>query len=197
VAGVDSFGAASLEGGPNVGVAVTGGLVVERVGLDGTRSLLRWDPARPELSPEHIADDAVFVAAAADVVASRPASCTSRRCRIVIDDLASGRRHTIPRALDARGVLAAVFREGRLAVLDNAPGRARGAIIDTRSGALARFSARPTPGMNPGAAWDRTGEWLFYLDAGTDVVHAVDTGGSNYAVRTRPLMASGLLSLGY
>jgi hypothetical protein len=183
--GVETSPAAVLGGSATVRGAAGAGVIVDRLGADGTRSLATWDPTRPSEPAATFRTDALFVAASGDVVASRPSGCSAPRCDLYLDEPASGQHRVIEDALGRGGVTAAAFTGNgrRLAVVESDGGRSRGVIVDTSTGTVTRFVADPVAAARPALAWSRDGAWLFVATGG-GAVDAVDRRGHAYAVTT-------------
>lgn len=197
VDGVETSSPAVLGGSATVRGAAGDGVVVDRLGADGTRSLAAWDPTHPAEPPTTFRTDALFVAATRDVVASRPSGCSAARCDLYLDAPATGQHRVIENALGAGGVTAAAFTGNghRLAVVESDGARSRGTIVDTTTGAVTRFAADPVAQARPALAWSRDGSWLFVATT-TDTVDAVDRRGRSYAVTVPGVEeGAGLLAL--
>ena len=181
--GVETSPPAVLGGSATVRAAAGDGVVVDRLGADGTRSLASWDPTRPAEPPATFRTDALFVAATRDVVASRPSGCSAAQCDLYLDSPATGQHRVIKSALGAGGVTAAAFTANgrRLAVVESDGVRSRGTIVDTSTGAVTRFAADPVAQARPAVAWSRNGSWLF-VATNTGTVDAVDRRGHAYTV---------------
>jgi hypothetical protein len=192
--GVETAPTAVLGGSATVRGAAGDGLVVDRLGADGTRSLAAWNPARPEQPPTTFRTDALFVAASRSVIASRPAGCNGRQCDLYLDDVASGEQRVIRDALVGGGVAAAVFTDNarRLAVVESDGARSRGALVDTSTGAVTRFVADPVASARPALAWSRDAAWLFVATT-TGAVDAVDRRGRAYTISTPAIEGAALL----
>jgi hypothetical protein len=195
LAGVETTAPAVLGGSATVRAAAGGGLVIERLIADGTRALATWDPAPDAPAPVTFRTGALFVAAGRDVVASRDAGCTARRCDLYLDDLATGHQRVIGDALGRGGVAAAAFSvDGRrLAVVESDGDRSKGTLIDTTTASLTPFVAGPVASTRPALAWSRDGRWLFVATS-TGRIDAVDAHGHGYSVKTRRLDSAALLA---
>jgi hypothetical protein len=193
--GVETTPAAVLSGSATVRGAAGEGVVIERLGADGTRSLATWNPARPGEPPATFRTDALFVAAGRNVVASRPASCSAQHCDLFLDGPTSGQHRVIGNALSGGGVAAAVFTDNgrRLAVVESDGARSRGTIVDTSTGKVTRFVADPVAAARPALAWSRDGAWLFVATS-TDTADAVDRRGRAYAVPIAAVEGAGVLT---
>jgi hypothetical protein len=191
--GAETSPTAVLGGSATVRGAAGDGLVVDRLGTDGVRSLATWNPARSE-PPSTFRTDALFVAAHRSIVASRPAGCGGGQCELYLDDVASGEQRVIRNALVGGGVAAAAFTDSgrRLAVVESDGDRSRGALVDT-TGALKRFVADPVAAARPALAWSRDGAWLFVASS-TGTIDAVDRRGRAYAIATPGVEGAGLLA---
>jgi hypothetical protein len=148
--GVETTPAAVLSGSATVRGAAGEGVVIDRLGADGTRSLATWNPARPGEPPATFRTDALFVAAGRNVVASRPSGCSAEQCDLLLDDLTSGQHRVIGNALSGGGVAAAAFTADgrRLAAVESDGNRSRGTIVDTSTGKVTRFVADPAHGCS-------------------------------------------------
>jgi len=193
--GVETTPAAVLSGSATVRGAAGEGVVIDRLGADGTRSLATWNPARPGEPPATFRTDALFVAAGRNVVASRPSGCSAQQCDLLLDDLTSGQHRVIGNALSGGGVAAAAFTDNgrRLAVVESDGNRSRGTIVDTSTGKLTRFVADPVAGSRPVLAWSHDGAWLFVATS-TNSVDAVDRRGRAYAVPIPAVEGAGVLT---
>jgi hypothetical protein len=194
-AGVETTAPAVLGGSATVRTAAGGGLVTDRLGTDGTRALGVWYPAQPASAPVTFRTNALFVAGARDVVASRDASCGVRRCDLYLDDLATGRERVIANALGPGGVAAAAFSADgrRLAVVESDGDISRGTLIDTKTGALTSFTAGPVASTRPAIAWSRDGAWLFVATS-VGRIDAVNARGRGYSVSTERLDSAALIT---
>lgn len=165
-------------------------LIVERGG-SGQHSIALWDASRPQTTPITLRDDAVFVAASAELVASRPSSCPADQCDLLLDDV-RGSQKTFARALPTNAGDAAFTSDaGHLAALDTSNGN--GTIIDLRDGTPVLFRTRVPVAGNPALAWSRDGSWLFAVAA--NEIDAVDLEGRVYVVPTpSPLAATAVLT---
>jgi dipeptidyl aminopeptidase/acylaminoacyl peptidase len=192
--GVETTPPAVLGGSATVRTAAGEGLVIERLGPDGTRALASWDPAQPADAPVTLRTGALFVAAGQDTLASREAACATRRCDLYLDDLGTGRQRVIGNALGRGGVAAAAFSEDgrRLAVLENDGDRSHGTLVDTETGSLTPFNAGPVATTHPALAWSNDGKWLF-VSTTAGRIDAVDTRGHGYSVPTRRLDSAALI----
>jgi hypothetical protein len=181
--GVETNPPAVLGGSATVRGAAGDGLVLDRLGTDGTRSLATWDPSRPADTPATFRTDALFVAAGRDVVASRPSGCSAGQCDLYLDDPATGTRRVVENAVGAGGVTAAAFTgDGRrLAILESDGAGSRGAIVEASTGAVTRFAADPVAQARPALAWSSNGSWLFVATS-NGTVDAVDRHGRSYVV---------------
>jgi hypothetical protein len=181
--GVETSPPAVLGGGATVRGASGDGVVVDRLGADGTRSLAAWDPTSPADPPRTFRTDALFVTASREVVASRPSGCSTARCDLYLDAPATGQHRVIENALGAGGVTAASFTGNgrRLAVVESDGARSRGTIVDTSTGSVTRFAADPVAQARPALAWSRDGSWLFVATS-TGTLDAVDRRGHTYTV---------------
>lgn len=181
--GVETGPPAVLGGATTVRGAAGDGLIVDRLGADGTRSLATWDPTRPADPPVTFRTDALFVAAGHDVVASRPSACSAAQCDLYLDAPATGQHRVVDDALAAGGVTAAAFDGSgrRLGVVETDGDRSRGTIVDVSTGGVTRFAADPVAQARPALAWSRNGSWLFVATSSA-TVDAVDRGGHSYAV---------------
>ena len=193
--GVETTPPAVLSGSATVRGAAGQGVVIDRLGADGTRSLATWNPARPGEPPATFRTDALFVAARRNVVASRPSGCSARQCDLFLDDPTSGQHRVIGNALSVGGVAAAAFTDNgrRLAVVESDGARSRGTIVDTSTGKVTRFVADPVAASRPALAWSRDGAWLFVATS-TDTVDAVDRHGRAYAVPIPAVEGAGVLA---
>jgi hypothetical protein len=193
--GVETTPAAVLSGSATVRGAAGEGVVIDRLGADGTRSLATWNPTRPGEPPATFRTDALFVAAGRNVVASRPSACSAQQCDLFLDDLASGQHRVIANALSGGGVAAAAFTDNgrRLAVVESDGTRSRGTIVDTSTGKVTRFVADPVAASRPALAWSRDRAWLFVATR-TDTVDAVDRRGRAYAVPIPAVEGAGVLT---
>jgi hypothetical protein len=193
--GVETTPAAVLSGSATVRGAAGEGVVIDRLGADGTRSLATWNPAHPGETPATFRTDALFVAAGRNVVASRPSGCSAQQCDLFLDDLNSGQHRVIANALSGGGVAAAAFTDNgrRLAVVESDGTRSRGTIVDTSTGKVTRFVADSVAASRPALAWSRDGAWLF-VAARTDTVDAVDRRGRAYAVPIPAVEGAGVLT---
>ena len=193
--GVETTPPAVLGGSATVRTAAGEGLVIERLGPDGTRALATWDPAQPADAPVTLRTGALFVAAGRDTVASREAACVARRCDLYLDDLGAGGQRVIGNALGRGGVAAAAFSgDGRrLAVLENDGDRSHGTLVDTETGSLTPFSAGPVATTHPAVAWSNDGNWLF-VSTTAGRIDAIDTRGHGYSVPTRRLDTAALVT---
>jgi hypothetical protein len=193
LSGAETAPPAVLGGSATVRAASGNGLVIERLGTDGTRELGMWDPAAPANPPVTFRTSALFVAASRDVVASRDARCGVGRCDLYLDDLATGGQRVIPDALGRGGVAAAAFSPAgrRLAIFENDVRRLRGTFVDTTTGALAPFATSPVASTRPALAWSRDGGWLF-VSTSAGRVEAVR--GRGYLIPTRRLDSAALLT---
>jgi hypothetical protein len=193
--GVETTPPTVLGGSATVRTAAGEGLVIERLGPDGTRALATWDPAQPADAPVTLRTGALFVAAGRDTVASREAACATRRCDLYLDDLGTGRQRVIGNALGRGGVAAAAFSgDGRrLAVLENDGDRSHGTLVDTETGSLTPFDAGPVATTHPAVAWSNDGNWLF-VSTTAGRIDAVDTRGRGYSVPTRRLDTAALVT---
>jgi hypothetical protein len=194
-AGAETTPPAVLGGSVTVRTAAGDGLVTDRLGTDGTRALGIWDPAQPATAPVTFRTNALFVAGARDVVASRDAGCGARRCDLYLDDLATGRERVIGNALGRGGVAAAAFSaDGRhLAVVESDAGRSRGTLVDTKTGALTPFATGPVASTRPAIAWSRDGAWLFVATS-EGRIDAVSARGRGYSVPTDRLDSAALIA---
>jgi len=192
--GVETTPAAVLGGSATVRGAAGEGVVIDRLGADGTRSLATWDPARPGEPPATFRTDALFVAASRNVVASRPSGCPAEQCDLFLDDPTSGEHRVIANALSGGGVTAAAFTDNgrRLAVVESDGARSRGTIVDTSTGKLTGFEADPVAASRPALGWSRDGAWLF-IATSTDAVDAVDRHGRAYAISVPAVEGAALL----
>jgi hypothetical protein len=195
LAGVETTPPAVLAGSATVRGVAGDGLVIERLGADGTRALASWDPAQPTSAPVTFRTNALFVAAGPGVVASRDAACGTRRCDLHLDDLAAGRERVIGNSLGRDGVAAAAFSADgrRLAVLESDGIRSRGTLIDTTTGALTPFVTGPVASTRPAVAWSRDGAWAFVATS-AGRIDAVDARGRGYSVKTRRLDSAALVT---
>jgi hypothetical protein len=193
--GVETTSAAVLSGSATVRGAAGEGVVIDRLGADGTRSLATWNPARPGEPPATFRTDALFVAAGRNVVASRPSGCSAQQCDLFVDDLTSGQHGVIGNALSGGGVAAAAFTDNgrRLAVVESDGARSRGTIVDTSTGKVTRFVADPVAASRPALAWSRDSAWLFVATS-AHAVDAVDRRGRAYAVPIPAVEAAGVLT---
>jgi hypothetical protein len=193
--GVETTPAAVLSGSATVRGATGQGVVIDRLGADGTRSLATWNPARTGEPPATFRTDALFVAAGRNVVASRPSGCSAQQCDLFLDDPTSGHHRVIANALSGGGVAAAAFTDNgrRLAVVESDGARSRGTIVDTSTGKVTRFVADPVAASRPALAWSRDGAWLFVATS-TDTVDAVDLRGRAYAVPIPAVEGAGVLA---
>jgi hypothetical protein len=193
--GVETTPPAVLGGSATVRTAAGPGLVIERLGADGTRALASWDPARPADAPVTFRTGALFVTAGKDTVASRDAACITPRCDLYLDDLGTGRQRVIGNALGRGGVGAAAFSADgrRLAVLENDGDRSHGTLVDTETGSLTPFTAGPAATTHPAVAWSNDGKWLF-VSTTAGRIDAVDTRGRGYSVKTRRLDTAALVT---
>jgi hypothetical protein len=191
--GAETTPPAVLGGSATVRAAVAGGLVIERLGTDGTRALGTWDPAAPANAPVTFRTNALFVAASHDVVASREANCDERRCDLFLDDLGAGGQRVVAGALGRGGVAAAAFSAdgGLLAVIESDGARLRGTFVNTTTGALRPFAVGPVAATRPAIAWSRDGGWLF-VSTSAGRIEAVR--GRGYAIPTRRLDSAALLT---
>jgi hypothetical protein len=195
--GVETSPPAALGGSATVRGVAGDGVVVDRLGADGTRSLATWDPTRPTEPPTAFRTDALFVAASRDVVASRPAECSAAHCDLYLDTPATGQHRVIENALGAGGVTTATFTGNgrRLAVVESDGARSRGTIVDTSTGAVTRFVVDSVAQARPALAWSRDGSWLFVATS-TGTVDAVDRRGHAYTVTIPGIEeGAGLLAL--
>jgi len=192
--GVETTPAAVLGGSATVRGAAGDGVVVDRLGADGTRSLATWNPARPGDPPATFRTDALFVAASRSVVASRPSGCVARQCDLYLDDPTSGQHRVIGNALSSGGVAAAAFTDNgrRLAVVESDGPRSRGTIVDTATGEVTPFVGDPVATSRPALAWSHDGTWLF-VAASTHTVDAVDRHGRAFAVSIPTVGDAGLV----
>ncbi len=192
--GVETTPAAVLGGSATVRGAAGDGVVVDRLGADGTRSLATWNPARPGDPPATFRTDALFVAAGRNVVASRPSGCVARQCDLYLDDPTSGQHRVIGNALSSGGVAAAAFTDNgrRLAVVESDGPRSRGTIVDTATGEVTPFVGDPVATSRPALAWSHDGAWLF-VATNTHAVDAVDRHGRAFAVSIPTVEDAGLL----
>jgi hypothetical protein len=192
--GAETTPPATLGGSATVRAGAGDGLVIERLGADGTRALGTWDPTTPENAPVTIRTNALFVAASRDVVASRAATCGARRCDLYLDDLGGGGERVVHDALGRGGVAAAAFSHDgrRLAVLESDGDRLRGTIVNTATGALYPFTADSVANTEPAIAWSRDGAWLFVA---TTEGRIEAFRGRGYVIPTRRLDNAALLTL--
>jgi hypothetical protein len=192
--GVETTPAAVLGGSATVRGAAGDGVVVDRLGADGTRSLATWNPARPGEPPATFRTDALFVAAGRNVVASRPSGCVAHQCDLYLDDPTSGQHRVIGNALSSGGVAAAAFTDNgrRLAVVESDGPRSRGTIVDTATGEVTQFVGGPVATSRPALAWSHDGAWLF-VATNTHAVDAVDRHGRAFAVSIPTVEDAGLL----
>jgi hypothetical protein len=193
--GVETTPTAVLSGSATVRGAAGEGVVIDRLGADGTRSLATWDPARPGEPPATFRTDALFVATGRNVVASRSSGCSDQQCDLFLDDPTSGQHRVIGNALSGGGVAAAAFTDNgrRLAVVESDGARSRGTIVDTSTGKVTRFVADPVAASRPALAWSRNGAWLF-VATNTDTVDAVDRRGRAYTVSVPAVKGAGVLA---
>ena len=193
--GVETTPAAVLSGSATVRGAAGEGVVIDRLGADGTRSLAAWDPARPGEPPATFRTDALFVAASRNVVASRPSGCSAQQCDLFLDDPTSGQHRVIGNALNGGGVAAAAFTDDgrRLAVVESDGARSQGTIVDTATGKVTPFVADPVATSRPTLAWSHDGAWLF-VATNTDTVDAVDRRGRAFAVSIPAVEGAGVLA---
>jgi hypothetical protein len=193
--GAETVPAAVLGGNATVRGAAGAGLVFDRLGADGSRSLAVWDPARPAEPPTAFRTEALFVAATGDVVASRRPDCVGRRCDLYLDNVVTGEQRVIANGLGGEGVAAAAFTGNgrRLAVVESDGGRSQGTIVDTKTGSVTRFVADPVAPSRPALAWSRDGAWLF-VATNNATVDAVDRRGRAYEVATPGVESAGLLA---
>jgi hypothetical protein len=193
--GVETVPAAVLGGSATVRGAAGEGLVIDRLGPDGSRSLATWNPVSPAEPPTTFRIDALFVAANGNAVASRRSGCVGRQCDLYLDDIASGQHRVIANALGSGGVTAAAFTDNgrRLAVVESGGARSQGTIVDTSTGRVTKFVADPVAASRPALAWSRDGAWLFV--ATTDgTIDAVDRRGRAYTISSPAVEGAGLLA---
>jgi hypothetical protein len=193
--GVETVPPAVLGGSATVRGATGVGLVIDRLGPDGNRSLATWNPERPDEPPTTFRPDALFVAAYRNVVVSRRPSCTGPQCDLYADDVASGQHRVIANALGGGGVAAAAFTDSgrRLAVVESVGARSQGAIVDTSTGRVTRFVADPVAASRPALAWSRDGAWLFVATSDGSI-DAVDRRGRAYTIPAPAVEGAGLLA---
>lgn len=195
LAGVETTPPAVLGGSATVRTAAGEGLVIERLGPDGTRTLATWDPAQPGVAPVTLRTGALFVAGTRDTVASRAAACVTRRCDLYLDDIGPGRQRVIGNVLSPGGVAAAAFSDDgrRLAVLENDGDGSHGTLVDITTGSLTPFTVGPVATTRPAIAWSDNGNWLFVATT-AGRLDAVDLRGRAYSVPTRRLDTAALLT---
>jgi dipeptidyl aminopeptidase/acylaminoacyl peptidase len=193
--GAETTPPAVLGGSATVRTAAGAGLVIERLGPDGTRALATWDPAHPADAPVTLRSGALFVAGGQDTVASREAACPSGRCDLYLDDLGTGHQRVIGNALSSGGVAAAAFSHDgrRLAVLENDGDQSHGTLVDIETGSLTPFDAGPVATTHPAVAWSNDGAWLF-VSTTAGRIDAVDARGRGYSVKTRRLDTAALVT---
>jgi hypothetical protein len=193
--GVETVPAAVLGGSATVRGATGLGLVTDRLGPDGSRSLATWNPVSPAEPPTTFRTDALFVAANRNVVASRDAACAGRQCDLYLDDVASGQHRVVANALGGGGVAAAAFTDNgrRLAVVENDGARSQGTIVDASTGRVTRFVADPIAASRPALAWSRDGAWLFVATS-DGAIDAVDRRGRAYTISIPAVEGAGLLA---
>jgi hypothetical protein len=184
---------AVLGGSATVRAAAGDGLVIERLGADGTRALGTWDPGTAANATATFRTNALFIAASRDLVASRDAGCDARRCDLYLDQLGTGRERVIDDALGRSGVAAAAFSPDArfLAVVESDGGRLRGTFVNTMTGALTPFAVGPVASARPAITWSREGGWLF-VSTSEGRIEAVR--GRGYAIPTRRLDSAALLA---
>ena len=158
--------------------AVTTGLVVERP--SGALEIVDGTGATVATLPEN----RLFLAAAGDQLATRPADCTAKECEVVVDNVETGTSRTVSVTLGSGGTEVASFSpDGQRLMVARSDGvHTGGVVVDVpletvttfRTRAVRRDSAAPL-------AWSVDGAWLF-VAADRNGLDAVGADGQGYRV---------------
>jgi hypothetical protein len=165
-------------------------LVVERD--DGV--LERQDPSGNPVGI--IADDLEVLAASSRHLATAVSGCAGQPCDLVLVDLRTTERTTIPDALGQPGLRHAAFSPdgSRLAVTFSDGIVARGLLVDVPSGAITRFSTDSVRRSDAALTWSPDGAWLF-IAVERDRLEVVDASGATYAVEVPETSIDAIVSV--